>query len=1395
MSLDRGPGAAPTFKAKKQRLPRLDTVGEAHHAANRASVNYSRPMSPQNSSPMNSPVDGNRGRNHPPQSKVALGPPITETEEKAGLLQDAAVRPHHKKKKIVAEKFPEDSPGSTAMTNSSPKNLRSSITTSSLVGVGPKANEGTALASPKMKKKKKKVVKEEKPQDGEGDEGFGTSYPSDTDSVTSEVSSTTDRPRSFNTRAAGLLAKQPSIVREDREGEERAESKLPEAKINLQPLHEDKTSASPANISKPMSEERQHDRSASQHQVTQKKGPTSLNATGVNRPLSLSPARAAHFSNQPLYETPDGLKHQPPPRSVSPAKSALKNSPSRGHSPIINRSRGSAFSEASDTASGMSDDGSKSARRTKKSVRVSFDEDSVMRGQTLSDVHTDSPGASSPQSKSNARSWLDLIRDKRPVSDDPSQDLEDTNIKPTPTLPSFGSVRSRNDKAALEGDHEAVLDDADVQNATTSSLKSSADHNVGAVISQDAAIKGGERMQPQAQRSHDITNPPYPTPTEGSDYLSNEVGVAQATRLPNPLVLPATARTSSTESATARIGTSKEPNLGQTQTEEYAPVPSIAVMPATPGAEESLATRDEWLGMSEKLPGPAEMPKRVQHSAVTASQSASPEPSIAASAVDHSPRARSPSIPTTPVITPATVGIAEPEPAAAAAQHDANSPHVGEVADTLRTQIESQSGEESDDHDSIYSDAAEDQLDVEGDGFGSINAIVESPATPNFGAIGKSPPASPTPKAKEDVIQRQKPERNPSEMSEPGSDEGWDRAQAYWSGLSQTRKQQLEQAAVPGAVDEPIIPDRTMRSKDSVVKTQKGVTKTTVSPGQISAPLLPRSGQTERNGITKSPSPKAPKTSQAMHKPQQIMNSESHLRGTMRNGKYSKPAVKETTGRQSVQIGPPENRGTLQKKARPVSAVSMVEYHKPQAASKANHARAVSATSTPTSLAPLGKQAQETTNTAKSKLSRTKSNGSDSDSSFKRLRSPTADASKYQMKRTMRGPSGHNAGSSEPTNRAISTSERVISPVGSTARRPFSSIGPGGGAGMRSSMRDSIDSGKPARMSLRNSIDSTKASRTKSPSRFGFALGSKSKPVESKPVSNPASSYGSRFGDSSDDEDVLPTMNSSRFADSSDEDEPALAPVRGIPRRIDEGDSTDLEDSSAETTHGLTSGKSNSTGPTTASAPSTKPEGLALASGSLRTAPGEAGPTPIVGSGLQSKKATEKEKKKRLLLGALSSRKRDDPSRRPKADIENGSLRDIPERPVGNNARALEFKRAADSALPVVGGAFQASTAPSTPKSPKLQRRNTPKKLTTANETPWPLGRGYNGTPISTPSPRPRTSDGAGSKISGARPDIGSRRVTVQSAVVPNSASVATNGSSGKKKRFPMLRKAFGLHN
>ena len=1375
----RGHGSAPASKILTSEALDVERVGQAQQAANqatnRSSVNFSRPMSPQNTPITASPNEG-RVRSPPPEVETSGRLRPNPLDNPAGSPQNPPAKTKMSLQSIGAEDAPLKPP--TVIGGLTREETSASPSQGSADRLAPRAVPEFALNQTlgplKAKKKKKKMTAPAGMlPDREQNEGFGNAYPSDTESVLSDVSSTTDRSRKSSARSTGFLTKQPSIVREDREGEEKEEPLAYNSKFTPKNAKVGAIGTSmPANSSKAVSKQPQHAKSSSLPGKQHVKDVPSLEVPSASRPTSLSPSRAAHFSAQPVYDSPDGTKHQPPARSVSPAKSALKYSPSRGQSPAISRSKGRKIGETSDTGSALSEDGERLSEKMRKTARVSFDDTSISVGQAADAVPSDSPVILSPQDQSKPEYWNSLS-DNAMRSNPPEVEQGDELIQPTPVLPHFGSVRTRREQAepALT---KPIVASTDQGMPNPTERQTSSASSAGAPVSQDATANEVEASIPV---------PPGPTSDiqqQGSSTLtkpaSNHVVSSNQPSVEGKTLGTAVTAVQGQTKDIMPEAVNQSPHAREPTELSSGLVPSISVLPATPGIE-STNDQNGWLGMPGGFPGPGAVPS-------TKPEEGGQETDAAAeSLVAHevSPPTQTTDRPSTPV-TPATVGIAEPEPPEAASQHEAGSPHVGEVADALRTQIDPHSGEESADDGSIYSDAAEDQSENEGDGFGSINAIVESPASPDFSVPAKPPPSSPTPNSSEELSQRLASTNQGTEDAQSPHGGDWDRAQAYWSGLSQARKQQLEHAALPGAVDERIIPDRTMRGNDSVVKRKKK-TKT------AQPPVKPNDVPTTAAGTQKLKSiASAGQSGTYEARPRSDAESSAKRSAKLPPPRSGPGGMKQSTNTQSA-----GSKDPLRGKARATSAVPMIDYSRDPTIVTTGPATAGSGTQPKASLTPVN--ARQKRLAPRSKVTNNRSNDSDSDSSFKRVRASTPDTGRYQMKRTMRSQST-SKDASQYADRAGSLTSRTASPAIPGGRRPFSAVGPGGG--MRTSMRSSLDAGKSKPKSLRNSIDSTAAGRTKSPSRFSFGLGSKPKIGEGKSAETGPLAQPSRFGDSSDEE--LPPMRSSRFEDSSDDDEPdSLAPVRGIPRRIDEGDSTDLEDSSTENVGGPTRGKSNDTQPTSISARSALPEGHALASGSLRVAPGDEPATSGMGMGLQAKKAAEKDRKKRSFFGGLGSRRKDEASRTrqaasdrsPQLSAPMGSLQEV----AVPSPAATPSKKAAAVGMgsPSTMGTSQPSSAQASPKPPKLQRRHTPRRLTSTGDVSWPSGKPA-GQAKSAPVSRPRTSDGPGPKSPVHRPDAGGRRVTEQGARTVISKPTDGAVKAEKKRKFPMLRKAFGLH-
>lgn len=284
------------------------------------------------------------------------------------------------------------------------------------------------------------------------------------------------------------------------------------------------------------------------------------------RSSSLNPPRTAHFA--PVAVELTGLKHDPLPRSVSPAKSALKASPSvsrRGESPISSSGRLhslGAQSEASDTAS---DEG---GRRKKRNVRVSFEEDLVASSHSA-------PAHSEPTYAGLGVSKWGPIAEK----DDEFEDLR----KPRPALPMFGSIREKERRPRDEVPEkvtETVPTDFIGQSHVSSDLA------LGNIFARDHARK---------QEEHGDPLPPQVTTVEGSGYVSDSSDysdhhepterkeISQGVPAPEPKSLSAPH-----QDAPSGI------------TEQVVTVPNIAFQPPTPSPYEKPEPKFQSIGIPEE---------------------------------------------------------------------------------------------------------------------------------------------------------------------------------------------------------------------------------------------------------------------------------------------------------------------------------------------------------------------------------------------------------------------------------------------------------------------------------------------------------------------------------------------------------------------------------------------------------------------------------------------------------------------------------------------------------------------------------------------------------------------------------------------------------------------------
>ncbi|KAE9365409.1 hypothetical protein N431DRAFT_353218 [Stipitochalara longipes BDJ] len=1226
----------------------------------------------------------------------------------------------------------------------------------------PAIPEPTAAAVPKKKKKKRVVVA----SDSDSDQASYMPNSSDNDS---EVFF---RPANFHARAGAGLAKKPSIVREDREREEEEDDTPKKAKASEALPRLDTSSAAARTISPtplPRSqagrghgkaqalssaayaEDRQHTRSASQPAPTLAESPTAPTGVGLvtkdniraNRVQSVSPARTTHFAT-----TADNLviKHQPPARSISPRKSALKHSNSpRGPSPA-----GDITSEASNgsTVNGSTVTSDELAVPRKKANRVSFDETNVVVGSAATPTSSDSPMVQSPQSK---RPWYSIGRGKKKDTTVASDD--DEVMKPRPALPSFGSVREKKNTREVEErplvkpaepvESKPSLPSPPLFTTPTSDviefpLGQSNDHMVGAIISQDAASKNAANIsksrEPLPPQVTSVEGSGYHSDTDSSEYSLNTKSDVEIARVDSVKGGPEDANADTYKELASPVPEPEPepvPKPENAEREDDAPtpkasptlkpvekangeVPAISVVQATPTLE-TTESRNEW----------PHMPGEWDYS--------------------DSDNQQEESMPTV---------VSEPTPAS----HESSLPIKKEITgyDTSHaTPAIIEEAEESD-APSVYSDANEDFSDVEG--FLSLDAVVESPivSSPKIntavpGVAITTSPESPTPRStKERAFAQSELAKGPSG---PDLGEGWDKAQEYWSSLSADKKKQLELEARKQAEDSGSDTEVEVKPIPKPKKKKKKVVAV-IQPTPV-APAV-RAQPTPANersymiqpGSKAGPNGHAPMRSSMRAEPQNT-GAETHMRKSMRGGDSIRGSLRGPAQ-------PTEPKGSLQKKLRPISLPA--EQIKADPAAVKRHIKNLSEASA--AAAPAAAKRDMAPPVLRRK------NSGDSDSSFKRTRPPT-DGSNFR--RSMRNSGEQDfGGRPQSPQRSSRFSLRSLSPTGSAFQRPFNSAAP-----------PVALSQTHMRSSMRRSSDTTPSLRTRVPG-FGKSGGSK----QSK---QKAPQRASRFADSSDEEDDRPAFRS-RFNDSSDEDEPISrstviprslrsgpvgAPVRGIPKRAgaEDGDSSDLPDSDDEKpSGGLKLGKKRGTNGSAV----TPIQGKALASGSLRRSGSgrETISSPTTMTAVTGPATRPNHSRRGSFMSILRRKKADPSSKVRKSEAESPARRDTPLERSKSDLAALRSDR---------------------PQTPKLQKRNGPSR---SNSGAWPLPApasppkivgGEDGRPLTA-----ETADGVvgGELANGDRPDMGARRFTATGL-----ADVDINGvgKPRKKKKFGALRRMFRL--
>ncbi|WKT47656.1 hypothetical protein QSH57_012561 [Fusarium oxysporum f. sp. vasinfectum] len=887
------------------------------------------------------------------------------------------------------------------------------------------------------------------------------------------------------TKSEASVRKRPSVVHEDPELEEEEQREAAQpAPTDEHPM--DGVNAIPVKSTSPPQQS---------PEATPIPGPseTVRRSRVHSESPARSPARTTHFAPKTDQLL---VRHEPPPRSLSPRKSALKYSSPRDASPSEDGS------DASAAWSGMAGREETELSR-KKSVRVSFDDgNTAVIGESIPSPDTDSQIAS-PQSR---MSWHSIIgRNKR---DSVTLD-EDETMTPRPALPSFGSIR---EKKVREPEERPLVRpmERSASPPATDSLPSESNHKAPAqdlAQSSDLAIGYREPL------------PPVVTSVDGQGYISNsdlssddesESGVVSKSQASAEPV-------SETQTTISNPGSPSESSSAKSSPSDN--IPTISIIQPSPRIpdENQAESPQDFFDVPGGFPaGPTNASSERAISEDTKVSSSEPRPS-------QSPK-----------------GADQPAPIATRRSFDSTSA-VSSNSQMHDIQEESEESEGS----SIYSDAYEDLSDMEGDGFLSLDAVVDGPVESAFSqkvfekAIAKSKETDVSQQSTHTKTPSQKPLQTPSD---------WETAKAYWRSLSPKDRRQLEKEAMEESDEEDIPAEAARRSKPKTKTQAKQKQKLVEEPVQepletsedapVSEKLRnptrvyqiqpgtswPRDEVTEKakqtGGAKLRKSMRASEATTVSH-PEPVQT--GGMRKSMRSGAAPSSPQNLHDGhlRKSLRQEPETTTGVAMRKSLRTNG-SATNGHN-TAPTQRNGGRPTSYQPVTTSEAVKSHRRAHSEDrglamrsTAKPTLTR---RGSDSsESSFRRAKAGGGEG--FGFRKTMRGSTREPAAAAPPTESARGSSRfslRSLSPTGSAFRRNSNTSSP-----------PPVMMGGRMRQSLRTESSDAGSSRMRV---SGFGRSSKGKKSKS----------GSRFDDSSDEDEGRPAFRS-RFVDSSDEDTPSPLP-------------------------------------------------------------------------------------------------------------------------------------------------------------------------------------------------------------------------------------------------------------
>lgn len=812
------------------------------------------------------------------------------------------------------------------------------------------------------------------------------------------------------------LVKKPSIVKEEPEREEQEELSSKASPAANQPALEEST---------PTKQPTKRTKKKAAATNGQPKTPENKVKTTDTRDRvpSESPARSTRFASSTDQLV---VRHEPPPRSLSPRKSALKHSsPTRAISPSDDGSDASALALNTDEA-------------RKKSVRVSWDDrNTVVVGEAVQPQYTDSPVIPSPQTK---KPWHGLVG-KHTKKDNISVEKDET-MSPRPALPSFGSVR---EKKAKEPEERPLVRPNERAWSPQPSSTDAGESSDGALAYES----------PVGSASQDISQSAAADDDKGAVSSSDDSLMDDTSE---------DFEDSATETAVeSQESTKAIPGMLDSHAASDV-VPTISVLQASP---RPLHTED--------------MSTHLRHTTTT-------------SEADNT-----------------------------AAHEEENSREA--MTRTPTSQMDDIEEEDEAEH---YSDAYEDIAEVDGDGFMSLDAVLETPAD--------SPQVQSTTKDIAAIVDGTETAKADADEAEERND--WENAKAYWKSLSLEQRRQLEVEALTEAGDDtPVksnfasdVPPSPVVKKISKAENKASIgnsrsyqiqpgtawdnTEAASTPAPVENGKLRQSMRGSDNGSTSRKTRPAPAVSTTMRK---------SMRG-------DRPTSAGATASASAAANASDSGPRLKKslRERPATADAQPRpksYHPPSNTGAGAHKRTLSGDSP-------GSQTTTSHNFGAQPSMRRR--GSDSsESSFTRKRAGSGGG--HEFRRSMRGsmrdapavpnPSISNKEANRFSLRSLSPTGFRRNSVSSVPSSPTATAGFGGGR-MRQSLRG----------------ESVGANPRKRMSAFGKPSSSKGKKGRG----------GSRFDDSSDEDDGPLQSFRSRFVDSSSDEEDVrpASKGRGLPKSL-----------------------------------------------------------------------------------------------------------------------------------------------------------------------------------------------------------------------------------------------------